>query len=394
MSVESLDPYEISCLEVGIEHTQAENRIDAGLSIIKLLQATYLSPEERQILSNLLLKLTVDPVKFVRERMVEELRDLPGLAEDLVFSIIADDDELALPFLAQTRSLNAKMMTAIAKVGDAGRKLVIAARGDCALSAAEHLIQTGTPDIIAELLENFAVPLTAEHYELIISRHGTDKDISDRLGRRPDLPARHKVMMARAVSDELRSSLDSGDVAGTIRTQRAIDAAEEEAILKISATLAPVEQSNMMSYLCDLQQLTPSIVVRAACIGEMPFLESALSLLSGLSRSRVRNLMYGQGALSIRAVHARAKLPKVLFNPLRLAADAERERDAAGLPKSADHHGKQMVEAAITHYESFTPEQRREILQLLETYGSPKTRELASHLLGEEDIGIKSALAA
>ena len=118
--------------------------------------------------------------------------------------------------------------------------------------------------------------------------------------------------MARAVSEEMRASLDSNDVAATIRAQRAIDAAEEEAILKISSTLNPQERTNMVSYLCDLQQLTPSIVMRATCVGEMPFLESALSLLSGLSLTRVRNLMYGQGALSIRAVHARAKLPKVL----------------------------------------------------------------------------------
>lgn len=394
MSVESIDPYEISCLEVGIEHTQAENRIEAGLSIIKLLQASYLSDEERQTLSNLLLKLTVDPVKTVRERMVQELNGLAGLSEDLVFSIIADDDELALPFLAQTRSLNTKMMSAIAKVGDAGRKLVIAARGDCSLAAAEQLIAGGTPEIISELLENFAIPLTADHYELIVSRHGTDKTVAERLGRRPDLPARHKVMMARAVSEEMRASLDSSDVAATIRAQRAIDAAEEEAILKISATLTPAERANMVAYLCDLQQLTPSIVMRATCLGEMTFLESALSLLSGLSVSRVHNMMYSQGALSIRAVHARAKLPKVLFNPLRLAADAEKAREQRGLPKSADHHGKQMVEAAITHYQSFTPEDRREVLQLLEAYGSAKTRELASHLLGEEDIGIKSAMAA
>ena len=134
--------------------------------------------------------------------------------------------------------------------------------------------------------------------------------------------------------------------------------------------------------------------MRASCVGEMPFLESVLLFFSGLFLIRVCNFMYGQGALSIRAVHARAKLPKVLFNPLRLAADAEKARERVGLPKSADHHGKQMVEAAITHYQSFSPEERRELLQLLEAYGSPKTRELPSHLLIDGDIGVTTALAA
>lgn len=394
MSLESIDAYEIACLEVGIENASPQHRIAAGKTIVSLLQSSNLPEEGRTVLSHLLLKLTVDPVRTVRKEMVEAIKNLRGLSEDLVFSIISDDDELALPFLAVTRSLNKRMMIAIAKVGDAARKTVIAARGDCPAEAANILIANCSGEIVVELLANPELSLSVAQYEKIIERHGSDRSVSSQLARRPDLPAHLKVMMARAVSEEMRAKLETTDMASTLRSQRMIDVAEEEAILQISATTKPVERARLVSYLCDLQQLTPSILLRAACSGEMAFVESALSLLSGLPILRVRNLMYGQGAMSLRAVHSRANLPRVLFDPLRIAADVEKQRQKSDQALSADHFGKQVIEAIVTKYESFTPSRRSELLQIVQSYGSTKTRELAAHLLESEHITEQSALAA
>lgn len=394
MSAESIDPYEIACLEVSIEKALPQQRIAAGKAIVSLLQASNLPEEGQTTLSNLLLKLTVDPEKSVRKAVVGSLRDLRGLSEDLVFSVISDDDELALPFLAVTKSLNKRMMVAIAKVGDAARKTVVAARGDCPHEAADILIANCPAEIVVELLANPELKLTVAQYEKIIERHGSEKPIMAQLSKQDDLPAHLKVMMARAVSDELRSNVHNDDVASTIRSQRMIDVAEEEAILQISAATKPVERARLVSYLCDLQQLTPSLILRATCTGEMAFVESALSLLSGLQILRVRNLMYAQGAMSLRAVHSRANLPRVLFDPLRIAADVERERQQADQAKSPDVFGKHVVEAIVTKYESFSPSRRSELLQIVQSYGSVKTRELATHLLESDYSAETGALAA
>ena len=394
MSAESIDAYEIACLEVGIENASPQHRIAAGKTIVSLLQSSNLPQDGQAVLSSLLLKLTVDPVRPVRKEIVGAIQNLPGLSEDLVFSVISDDDELALPFLAVTKSLNKRMMVAIAKVGDAARKTVIAARGDCPHEAADIIIANCPSDIVIELLANTELQLTPAQYEKIIERHGSERRVLQQLARQPKLPAHLKVMMARMVSEEMRNQIHSTDVAGTIKSQRMIDVAEEEAILQISATTKPVERAKLVSYLCDLQQLTPSLLLRAACTGEMAFVESALSLLSGLQILRVRNLMYAQGAMSLRAVHSRANLPRVLFDPLRIAADVEKARQKADQPKSADHFGKQMVEAIVTKYEGFTPARRSELLQLVQSYGSAKTRELAAHLLESEYLVETNALAA
>ncbi len=394
MSAESIDNYEIACLEVSIENASPEKRIAAAEAIVSLLQSSSLPEDGQTTLSNLLLKLTVDPVRVVRKKVIDLISDLRGLSEDLVFSIISDDDEFALPFLARTKSLNKRMMIAIAKVGDAARKTVVAARGDCPHEAADIMIANCPAEIVVELLANPELDLTAAQYEKIIERHGTDKTILSQLSKQPKLPAHLKVMMARAVSEEMRAKVHSEDVASTIRSQRMIDAAEEEAILLISSGIKPVERAKLVSYLCDLQQLTPSLLLRAACTGEMSFIESALSLLSGLQILRVRNLIYAQGAMSLRAVHSRANLPRILFDPLRIAADVEKQRQQADQPLSADHFGKQMVEAIVTKYEAFSPSRRSELLQIMQSYGSVKTRELSAHLLESDYSEETAALAA
>ncbi len=394
MSAESIDAYEVACLEVGIENASPQKRVAAAKTIISLLQASSLPEEGQTTLSNLLLKLTVDPDRAVRKEVIGELKDLRGLSEDLVFSIISEDDELALPFLAVTKSLNKRMMTAIAKVGDAARKTVVAARGDCPAEAADIMIANCPAEIIVELLANPELKLSAAQFEKILERHGSEKPILAQLVRKHDLPAHLKVMMARAVSEDMRRNVDTEDMASTIQSQRMIDIAEEEAILQISAATKPIERAKLVTYLCDLQQLTPSLLLRAACTGEMAFVESALSLLSGLQILRVRNLMYSQGAMSLRAVHSRANLPRVLFDPLRIASDVEKERQKNDQAKSPDLFGKQFVEAIVTKYESFTPTRRSELLQIVQSYGSAQTRELAVHLLESEYTFENNVLAA
>ncbi len=394
MSSETPNAYKIACLEVAIEHSSAQNRIDTGHSIIDMMETSNITDEERQALSKLLLKLTVDPIKTVRQEMAIALADLPDLSEDLVFSIIADDDELALPFLATTRSLNPQMMSAIVKIGDANRKLVIAARGDCHTEAVGILIRQGDVDILTELLENHSVVLSEGQYEKIIELLGDDPAIAQLLNRRRDMPIRLKARLVRAACENMRAAIPTSDVSLTIKSQRTVETAEEEAILQIAASADSTDCSALVSYLCDQQQLTPSLILRAVCTGEMLLVETALALLSGLQPARIQNLIYAQNALSLRAVHSRARLPKVLFNPLRVATDVQKARRQIDASKSPDHFGKQMIEAILTRYESFEPEQRTKLLQFMQSHGSPVNRELASHLLAEKDAEIAIAQAA
>ncbi|MGI9482934.1 MAG: DUF2336 domain-containing protein, partial [Hyphomicrobiales bacterium] len=109
----------------------------------------------------------------------------------------------------------------------------------------------------------------------------------------------------------------------------------------------------------------------------------ALAILSAMPAERVRNLIFAKGALSLRAVHSKASLPKALFAPLRVAVDVEAARLAGKQPKSGDVFGRKMIEKVLTSYESFRPEQRIELLGMIGSYGAPAAAALAAQLMEE-----------
>src|SRR5262245_30539086 len=63
-------------------------------------------PAERDAVVLHLLQLAADPVEDVRRRLAEGLHGAQLLDADVVFTIVASEDEIALPFLAATPALD------------------------------------------------------------------------------------------------------------------------------------------------------------------------------------------------------------------------------------------------------------------------------------------------
>ena len=76
--------------------------VDARMTLTRQLVALIADPAthriEREQVTPVLLKLSVDPSVEVRRVLAEELALEPLLHPDVAFSIIADIDEIALPF--------------------------------------------------------------------------------------------------------------------------------------------------------------------------------------------------------------------------------------------------------------------------------------------------------
>jgi uncharacterized protein (DUF2336 family) len=89
------------------------------------------TPEvERRAVVPAVLKLTGFPDTELRRELAARLSQATALHADIVFSLAAADDEIALPFLAATPALDAWRMLAILQVGDTARQVTLANRRD------------------------------------------------------------------------------------------------------------------------------------------------------------------------------------------------------------------------------------------------------------------------
>jgi uncharacterized protein (DUF2336 family) len=373
----------ISRMQTVAESVSAIDRADVAHALIVYRGFDDVTSDDIARIDNILLKLSVDKDVTVRHALIQDLMAVKKLSPDLIFSIAADIDELSMPFIANSPALDARIITVITRVGDDARKAFLVARADFPAEAIELILKEGGAKPIIALLANNNVKLTHKQYERIIGAHGDERGVIDGLVRRRDLPAYLKVMVATHVSTEMRRRININDREAAEAARRNIINAEEIGLLRIAEGTGPKELAHLVRYLVDRRQLTPSLLLRAACLGKMDVVVESLAILSGIPAARVHNLIFAKGALSLRAVHTKASLPNALFVPLRVAVDVENARLAANRPKSNDVFGRQMIEKVLTGYESLKPAQRLELLGILRSYGAPAAAALASQLMEE-----------
>src|SRR4051812_49287839 len=91
---------DVSIFDRIIETGNAQARIQLAVELARLAGDAEAPESERECVVPALLKLATDPVKDVRRVLAESLVSADDLHGDILFSIIADEDDIALPFLA------------------------------------------------------------------------------------------------------------------------------------------------------------------------------------------------------------------------------------------------------------------------------------------------------
>src|SRR5690606_9885381 len=93
-------------------------RMKLATELAAFVSNSGMPPAERAAVLPILLKLASDEDVSVRRTIAQELELADLVPPDVAFAIAADDDEIALPFLAACRGLTDGTLVAIARVGD------------------------------------------------------------------------------------------------------------------------------------------------------------------------------------------------------------------------------------------------------------------------------------
>ena len=339
------------------------------------------APEaERQQVVPALLKLAVDPVFEVRHTLASILSRVANLDADLLFSIISDDDSIALPFLAVTPALGHWQMLAVLRVGDAARQTCVAMRHDLSSEGRDYILKSGTLETCLALLENPEVELNDLDYHGLYTRFGQVPEMIDRLLGCPDLPLDIRILQAKRASNRMHQLMaERGWLAANDAAELVADA-EETAVLRILVDASEAELDRVVPFLIAKAMLTPSIVVRAACLGELHVVERTLAHLAGVSPSRAREAMQGRGMMRLRALLARSGLPKSCLGLLHAACDVANDERAEGIDLDAASFGRRLIEALMTRYETMLLNERGKNLEFVARFAEDRVRIIARRL--------------
>ncbi len=358
--------------------------VDARMTLTRQLVALVADPAtpkiERDQVTPVLLKLSVDPSAEVRRVLAEELALEPLLHPDVAFSIIADIDEIALPFLAQTPALNGWHQIAILRVGDEPRQITVAKRPDLSAEAAVYVIKVGSLKVALALFDNPQIVLEDVDYHALYKRFGQAEAMCEKLLAQSDLPLDIRILQARRTALRMRTLMaEKGWIAANDAVELVADA-EDKAVMQVLVEATPVERAKVTNFMAAKNMLTSALIVRAAATGQMTVVEAALAHLCGLNAQRASEQMYSRSSLGFKSIFKRSGLPQSCFGILRAACDVVIDMREEGSDLTASEFGGRVLEALMTRYEAMDAADRAKQIEYLGRYGEERIRKVAKRL--------------
>ncbi len=374
---------------IGLDVSVFADVIDVGDENARLALALQLSalvgdPEtpalEREQVMPVLLKLTVDPSAVVRAALAQALALEKHLHADVAFSIVADEDAIALPFLAITPALNSWHHIAILRVGDDARQCTVARRADLSAEALVYAIKSSPLNVALALFDNRKVVFSSEDFQTLYQRFGQTQEMIEKLLAQPDLPLDIRIMQARRAATRMRSLMaEKGWIPANDAVELVADA-EDNAVMQVLVEASPSERAKVTSFMASKNMLTPALIVRAAATGQMAVVEAAFAHLTGFSQPRAAEQMYARSSLAFKSVFKRSGLPLSCFGILRAACDVVIDMREEGSELNAAEFGNRVLEALMTRYEAMAGSDRAKQIEYLGRYGEDRVRKVAKRL--------------
>ncbi len=98
-------------------------------------------------------------------------------------------------------------------------------------------------------------------------------------------------------------------------------------------------------------RLTPSIILRALCMGDLTFFEASLARRAGVPTANAKQLVHDTGRGGLKSLFASANMPPELFPAVRVALDLAHENNYGGGANGREAYCRCILDQILTGYE-------------------------------------------
>ncbi|MFQ6018274.1 MAG: DUF2336 domain-containing protein [Kiloniellaceae bacterium] len=344
----------------------AEVRAETSAKIAAQFDAGTLTEAERRIAEDIFRRLVKDVEVRVREALSAHLKATPDLPHDVALALARDVDSVALPMLKFSEVLTDEDLLEIVRGPNRAKQVAIAQRPSVSARVSNALVDTGNETAVARLVGNEGAMLTEAALERVIAEYKESTPVADSLARRPNLPAAISERLVEALTEQLQDYLMSQhEMAEDVASDLILQARERATVGLVEYGSTDMELANLIEQLYRRDRLTPSLLLRALCMGDMNFFERALARLAALSLQNTRILIHDQGKLGLESIYLKAKLPKRLFPAFRAGIDLADETDYDGRANDRERYIERMLERILTQFEDPTSRIAQEDIEYL-----------------------------
>lgn len=349
-----------------------ENRAEMVSKVAWELDRRQLSDSERTLAEQIVRIMARDAALRVRQALSDNLKSSMALPRDVAMTLARDVEAVALPVLEASVVLSDTDLVDLVRTSGGEKQTAIARRTNVSSSVAEALVDHGEEGAIAALVANETADLAEAALVKVVDRFGSSAKVQEPLVHRRKLPVTVSERLVALVSDKLRDYLVTHhELPATMAADIVLNSRERATGTLFGGEADEADVEKLVAQLSNNGRLTPSLMLRALCMGDVAFFEAAMALLAKVPISNARLLIHDAGKLGMKSLYDRAGLPPGLLPAMRVAITVADETDFDGEPGDRDRHRRRMIERILTQYEDMGSEDLDYLLDKLSDLVQP-----------------------
>jgi uncharacterized protein (DUF2336 family) len=372
MSVQSIRP---QLTEQDIERLMRgetpEQRASVAHRVCRRIALDVLSDREKAFAEEIMAILADDAADLVRRTLAVTLRNSPILPREIALKLARDIEAVAIPVLQDSPVFTDEDLIELVLAVTAAKQAAIADRDSLSITLTEVISEHGAVEAVRVMSRNEGAEYSDKAYDDTLRRFGQDEVVQAGLIKRDFIPTHIAEKMVSLVSGQMFDMLVNKhelpaqmaiDLAGSARERATIDLVEQAGRTQDLGRF--VSQLNLNG------RLGHSLIMRALCCGQMPFVEHALAELSGVGHQRVWLMIHDAGPLGLQAVFDRAGLPRKMLPAFRAAVNVFHETSHDGGPNDRARFRARMIERVLTQFQAIPKDDLEYLLDKLDYYSA------------------------
>lgn len=334
-----------------LQEPSAGVRAETAGKLARQFDDRNLSETERRIAEDIFRLMVKDAEVRVREALSENLKGNPMVPHDVAVALARDVGSVALPVLEFSDVLTPADLIDIVRIKDPERQQAVARRRVVQSDVADALVEDGGADVAATLAANPGADLPETTMLKMVEKFGDDERVQSPLVNRAYLPVTVSERLVHRVSEALRDHLLRNHELPSDLAADLVLQSRERATITLSSESSEDEVDRLVRQMAEHDRLTPSIIVRAICMGDLKFFEYSMALKSGVPIVNTRELIHDSGVLGLKGIYERAGLPMTMFPAVRAAIDVVAEADYDGESNDRERYQRRVLERVLTQYD-------------------------------------------
>jgi uncharacterized protein (DUF2336 family) len=319
------------------------------------LSGKGLTAAEVKLAQQVVRTLARDVEEEVRASLSRGLRHCPLLPRDVALKLAQDIDHVALPVLADSLVLTDEDLIEIVRQGSGLKQEAVASRPNLAETVSDAVITHGGEKAVAVLMANASAAIADASLDRAVTRFAGSERVKEAMVRRERLPITVAERLATMVSQALQAHLvESHELApGTVAD--IVLGSREHAIIHLSVGASDDDLRQMVTQMQRNGRLTPSLILRALCTGDIGFFEAAMAAKSDVPLENAQILIHERSRRGLWALYRKAAMPEALYSAVQAAVEVVDETQFDGEARDLERFRSRVISRVLTQVESVDP---------------------------------------